>query len=56
MSFGTCVFLSADIASPRQSVGPADEALYRVKQGGRKDVAVYAAPAVPAEGGTAQRP
>lgn len=44
MSFGICA-LSADIASPREWVDRADEALYRVKQAGRNDVAVYAPPA-----------
>lgn len=47
MSFGVCA-LSADLASPREWVDRADQALYRVKQAGRNDVAVYAAPAAPA--------
>ena len=40
MSFGVCA-LSEDIGSPREWVDCADRALYRVKQGGRNDVAVY---------------
>jgi diguanylate cyclase len=43
LSFGICE-LSAGIATPRQWIERADEALYRVKHGGRNDLAVYQPP------------
>lgn len=41
LSFGIAV-LAPDVASPRQWIERADEALYRVKRAGRDDLAVFA--------------
>lgn len=47
LGFGVAA-LAPGIASPRQWIARADEALYRVKRGGRDDVAVFSLPAAAA--------